>query len=71
VRRRQLQANLALTAAGAISACVADPPPAPPSTETKLGDLLITRMRDAMLGLAPPPLRHFPGAGYAPDWRAR
>lgn len=61
VRRRQLLANLALTAAGAISAQVADPPPAPPSTETSLGDLLITRMRDAMLGLAPGPSGISPG----------
>jgi hypothetical protein len=55
VRWRQLLANLALTAAEAISARVADPRPASSSRETSLGDLLITRMRDAMLGLAPGP----------------
>lgn len=61
MRRRQLLANLALTAAGAISIRVADPPPASASSETRLGDLLITRVRDAMLGLAPGPF------GISPD----
>lgn len=65
VRRRQLLANLALTAAGTISAQAADPPPAPPSS-TKLGDLFITRVRDAMLGLAPGPHRHFSGRATRP-----
>ena len=61
VRRRQLLANLALTAAGAIGAQVASPPPASASSEAKLGDLLITRVRDAMLGLAPGPSGISPG----------
>jgi transcriptional regulator with XRE-family HTH domain len=55
VRRRQLLANLALTAAGAVSARGADPLPEPSSAETRLGDLLISRTRDAMLGLVPGP----------------
>ena len=61
VRRRQLLANLALTAAGAIGTQVASPPPASASSEAKLGDLLITRVRDAMLGLAPGPSGISPG----------
>ena len=61
VRRRQLLANLALTAAGAITAQVPDPSPATASGEARLGDLLISRVRDAMLGLTPGPSGVSPG----------
>ncbi len=55
VRRRQLLASLALTAAGAVTAGTAGPPPALPAGESGLGELLIGQVRDAMLGLAPSP----------------
>jgi len=55
VRRRQLLASLALTAAGAVTAGTADLPPALPAGESGLGELLIGQLRDAMLGLAPSP----------------
>jgi transcriptional regulator with XRE-family HTH domain len=55
VRRRQLLANLALTAAGAITTQTADPPPAPAAGDSGLDDLLTSQVRDAMLGLAPGP----------------
>jgi transcriptional regulator with XRE-family HTH domain len=53
VRRRQLLANLALTAAGAITTQTADPPPAPVAGDSGLADQLTSQVRDAMLGLAP------------------
>jgi transcriptional regulator with XRE-family HTH domain len=51
MRRRQLLANLAVTAAGASVHGVTAAPPA----EGPTGELLITRVRDAMLALAPSP----------------
>lgn len=58
VRRRQLLASLALTAAGAASTRISrsTPPAYPPeSPDAGLDDILISRVRDAMLGLAPVP----------------
>ncbi len=58
MRRRQLLASLALTAAGAASTRISrGTPPAyrPESPDAGLDDILISRVRDAMLGLAPVP----------------
>jgi transcriptional regulator with XRE-family HTH domain len=55
VRRRQLLAALGAAAAGVVGARVpAVPPPAVPG-DARIGELLISRVRDAMLGLAPVP----------------
>jgi hypothetical protein len=54
VRRRQLLAGLALTAAGAATTQGTGSGPAPAASgEPGAGDRLISRVRDAMLGLAP------------------
>ncbi|WP_229853064.1 helix-turn-helix domain-containing protein [Streptomyces albospinus] len=50
VRRRQLLANLAVTAAAAAGAPIL-PSASPPVNEAALGELLVGRVRDAMLGL--------------------
>ena len=57
MRRRQLLANLGLAAAGAVSAQATGPSPASVSAtgDAGLADILISRVRDAMLGLAPGP----------------
>ena len=55
MRRRQLLANLVVTGVSAVSAQVAGPVPVSPRGEAGLGDLLTSRVRDAMLGLAPAP----------------
>jgi hypothetical protein len=52
VRRRQLLASLAVTAASAVSG---PGTPRPPAGEAQAGDLLISRTRDAMLGLTGTP----------------
>lgn len=51
VRRRQLLANLAVTAAAATSAPLASATSSPRGEEAALGELLVGRVRDAMLGL--------------------
>lgn len=57
VRRRQLLAALAAAAAGAVGTRVpAAVPPVVPA-DTKAGELMVSRVRDAMLGLAPVPSR--------------
>jgi transcriptional regulator with XRE-family HTH domain len=53
VRRRQLLSNLAVTAAAAAGAAIGGS--AVGASENTPGDLLIGRVRDAMLGLSPPP----------------
>ena len=55
VRRRQLLASLALTAAGAVGAQATGAAHANAPGEAGLADLLISRVRDAMLGLVPGP----------------
>ena len=55
VRRRQLLASLALTAAGAVGAQATGPAHENAPGEAGLADLLISRVRDAMLGLVPGP----------------
>ena len=73
VRRRQLLASLALTAAGAASTRISRgiPPAYPPeSPDAGLDDILISRVRDAMLGLAPSP-RRFPLASCVQGWPPR
>ena len=62
VRRRQLLAALGAAAVGAASARVpAAASPAVPG-DTRIGELLVSRVRDAMLGLAPAPSRASAGA---------
>jgi len=61
VRRRQLLASLALTTAGGITTQAPAPSPAPASDDSGLRELLIGRVRDAMLGLAPRPSGVSPG----------
>ncbi|QIZ37954.1 helix-turn-helix domain-containing protein [Saccharopolyspora sp. ASAGF58] len=53
VRRRQLLANLAVTAATAAGAPLLLTTTGGPVSEAALGPVLITRLRDAMLGLHP------------------
>jgi transcriptional regulator with XRE-family HTH domain len=62
VRRRQLLAALGTAAVGAAGGRVgaAVPPAAPAGTE--VGEVLVSRVRDAMLGLAPAPSRVTAGA---------
>ncbi|MFE3788096.1 hypothetical protein [Streptomyces goshikiensis] len=50
LRRRQLLANLAVTAAAAMGASVAGATPAR-AEETQLGEKPVAGLRDAMLGL--------------------
>ncbi|MGD0609525.1 MAG: helix-turn-helix transcriptional regulator [Streptosporangiaceae bacterium] len=57
VRRRQLLAALGAAAAGAAGSQVAGAVPLPAPREAALGGLLVGRVRDAMLGLAPVPSR--------------
>jgi hypothetical protein len=62
VRRRQLLAALGAAAAGAAGARVpAAVSPAMPG-DTRVGELLVSRVRDAMLGLAPVPSQVSAGA---------
>jgi transcriptional regulator with XRE-family HTH domain len=58
VRRRQLLAALGAAAASAVGSRVATAAPA----EAKVGELLVSRVRDAMLGFSPVPLQASPGA---------
>jgi Helix-turn-helix domain len=62
VRRRQLLAALGAAAVGAAGSGgnAGVPPPAP--ADAGLGELLVSRVRDAMLGLAPVPSRVSAGA---------
>lgn len=55
VRRRQLLAALGAAAAGAAGARVPAAGSPAVSGDTRIGDLLVSRVRDAMLGLAPVP----------------
>lgn len=57
VRRRQLMANLAMTAAAAATAHFPGPHAIDLPQDGALGDLLVCRVRDAMLGLAGGPDR--------------
>jgi transcriptional regulator with XRE-family HTH domain len=56
VRRRQLLAALGAAAAGAAV------PPIAPRSDDEVGELLVSQVRDAMLGLAPTPARVSAGA---------
>ncbi len=73
MRRRQLLASLAVTAAAATAPFRVGPPAQ--SGEAASGELLIARVRDAMLGLAPGPVNARPGwlrtglAGALTDFR--
>ena len=55
VRRRQLMASLAALAAGAVTPQIPGASPDARADDSALGDLLVTGVRDAMLGLTPGP----------------
>lgn len=57
VRRRRLLAALGAAAAGAAGSRLADAVPSADPGDVGIGDLLVSRVRDAMLGLAPVPSR--------------
>ena len=57
VRRRQLLAALGAAAAGAVGSQASAAVPLTGPRDTEAGDLLVSRVRDAMLGLAPAPSR--------------
>jgi transcriptional regulator with XRE-family HTH domain len=65
VRRRQLLAALGAAAAGVAGSRVAAAGPAAVPEGTRVGELLVSRVRDAMLGLAPVPSHATPGAVFA------
>jgi len=62
VRRRQLLAALGAAAAGAAGSRVATAAPPAVPRDARIGELLVSRVRDAMLGLAPVPSRVSAGA---------
>jgi len=62
VRRRQLLAAFGAAAAGAVGSRVAAAVPPDVPADSRIGDLLVDRVRDAMLGLAPVPSRAPAGA---------
>jgi hypothetical protein len=57
VRRRQLLAALGAAAAGAVGSQASAAVPLAGPRDSEVGDLLVSRVRDAMLGLAPAPSR--------------